>query len=185
MTTSSWHEGKKRVFEHFDLEVISFNSHYSAGLADISRISLMSGDDLVLSNCMTLNLETTILAPNNKAGQTCAVQLLTTKPHEWESMRVSDIQIKEEDGQPQFETKDKRLVPVINDVFSIGYLNRNYRQEGWRAFVHLPVYVVRDFQFALVNGLAPYVCLNFMRIEKSRMIKTIQYDSSEAYNDNR
>lgn len=185
MTTSSWHEGKKKVFEHFDLKVISFKSCYSAGVEVSSENPLMSLKDLVFFNNMTLCLEATILAPGNKAGQACVVHINTIQPHKWESMRVSDIQIKEEDGQPQFETKDKRLVPVINDVLSIGSLNRNYRQEGWTAFVHLPVYVVRDFQFALVNGLAPYVCLNFMRIAKSRMIKTIQYDSSEAYKDNR
>lgn len=185
MTTSSWHEGKKKVFEHFDLEVISFKSRYSAGLDVISENPLMLVDDLVFSNHMTLSLETTILGPKNIAGQTCAVHMYTTTTHTWESMRVFDMQLRDEEDQPQFALKNERQVPVINDVCSVGSLDRNYRHEGWTALVFLPVYVVRDFQFALLNGQAPYVCLNFMRVAKTRMIKAIEYDSSVAYKDNR
>lgn len=184
MTRLSWQD-KKKVNEHFDLEVVSFKSSYSAGVAAYNGDPFMSEDDPMFSSNMTLSLETTILTPKNKSGQSCAVHIYTTTPHKWDSKRVSDMQLRDEDGQPQFALKDERQVPVINDVCSVGSLDRNYRHEGWTALVFLPVYVVRDFQFALLNGQAPYVCLNFMCVAKTRMIKTIEYDSSEAYKDNR
>lgn len=177
MTTSSWHAEKKEVFEHFDLKVMSFKSSYSAGFEFFSENPLMSDNDLVFSNNMALSLETTILTPKNKAGKACAVHINTTRSYDWEAMSASDIPLRDEDGQPRFALKDKRQVPVINDLVSIGSLDRNYRYEGWTTLVHLPINVIRDFQFALVNGLAPYVCLNFMRIAKTRMIKTIVYDA--------
>lgn len=184
MIRPSW-QGKKKVNEYFDLEVVSFKSSYKSGVSFISENPFMSDDDLVFSNDMKLSLETTILAPHNKVGQSCAVHMYTTKPYVWKETRVSDIQLKNEDGQPQYEVRNKRQVPVIDDLVSIGSLDRNHGYEGWTALVYLPVDVTRDFQFALLNGLAPYVSLNFMRIAKTRMIKTIAYDSSEAYSDNR